>query len=294
MSEFLPLLAPRVESTKAKPAEPITWYKVVAPQFPASPSAESANGPDTETGGHSEIRRDAGTDRAMFGSIDAIAENERRRARAAEPEPEDIRERRRAAAEEAAQLVAEARAQATEILAESREQGYAAGYAAGHADGENAAIRQVTQRADDDWQRCSQDLTAFMATIESNSRQAWLDMEPEILGLVFEIARKVIKMEVELNRDAAVSVVKNTLRRVADSTSLRIRVHADDLQTIRDNRDELYTLVDAIRQVEIVEDRRVGPGGCIVETNAGTIDARIETQLEEIRKLLEQATIEAS
>jgi flagellar assembly protein FliH len=111
-------------------------------------------------------------------------------------------------------------------------------------------------------------------------------MESEIIGLVLEIARKVIKMEVEINRAAALEIVKNTLRRVADSTSLRVRVHADDLETVRANREDLYSLVDTIRKVEIVEDRRVGPGGCILETDAGTIDARIETQMEEIRRLL--------
>ena len=284
MSDFLPLTAPRVPSNKQAPAEPATWYKVIAPQFPAAPTAPEDDTPTLE--------EPDGTRKAHFSSVDEIADRERRRRRPGEPEPREIREMRESAAEQARVIVADARRLAGSILQESREEGYRAGYEAGFASGEQEATRQVTQRANDEREAHGAELSAFIADMEATSRRAWAEMEPEIIGLVFEIARKVIKMEVEINRDAAIEVVKNALRRVADTTSLRIRVHADDLQTVRANREELYTLVDNIRQVEIVEDRRVGPGGCIVETDAGTIDARIETQLAEVRKLLEQTVSE--
>jgi flagellar assembly protein FliH len=41
-------------------------------------------------------------------------------------------------------------------------------------------------------------------------------------------------------------------------------------------------ILDGARQLEIIEDRRVGRGGCVIETSAGTIDARIDTQFEQI------------
>jgi len=31
-----------------------------------------------------------------------------------------------------------------------------------------------------------------------------------------------------------------------------------------------------------VSDERLSPGGCIIEAGAGTVDARIETQMDEI------------
>jgi len=279
-------MAPRVPSRKPEPTEPVTWYKVVAPQFPVTPRLPEANVA-------TEVEAD-GARRALFGSIDAIAEKERRKGQQVNVELPDVRRMRREAAEAAHGIVGEAMEQARVIVEESRAEGFKRGYEGGYAAGEQEAMRQLTQRADDEREAYQQDISAFIATIEGTSRRAWLEMEPEISGLVFEIAKKVIKMEVVINRDAAIEVIKNTLRRVADTTSLRIRVHADDLQTVRANREELYTLVDNIRQVEIVEDRRVGPGGCIVETDAGTIDARIESQIEEVRKLLAQTSYEAT
>ncbi len=270
-------MAPRLPSRKPGPAVPVSWFQIIVPDTAPTPnqSVEALGEDDAE-----------GVRRPIFASVDVLADRERERKRAGEPEPADVVLRRADAAAEARRIIAEAKETALAILAESREQGYAEGYAAGYAAGEIEATRHLTQRADDDRKTNLADLAAFMVSIEETSRSAWLAMEPEIIGLVFEIARKVIKMEVDINRQPAIEIVKNTLRRVADSTALRIRVHADDLQSVRAHREELYGLVDTIRSVEIVEDRRVGLGGCILETNAGTIDARIETQLDEVRKLL--------
>ena len=281
MSEFLPLMAPRVSPDRSN-KEPVSWFEVIAKQLP---SARHMHEADTavQTG-------EDGVACAQFGSIDSVIASEQMRRSAGEPEPEYIVKMREAAMEDASRIVSEAWEQAQSIREESRAQGYKAGYEAGHAAGERDTTQRLTRQADEERAAYQQELNAFIQSIEEKSRLAWIEMEPEIVALVFEIARKVIKMEVEISHDPAIEVVKNTLRRVADSTSLRIRVHSDDLLTVRAHREDLYALVDSIRKVEIVEDRRVGRGGCIVETDAGTIDARIDTQLDEIRKLLEHTT----
>ena len=46
----------------------------------------------------------------------------------------------------------------------------------------------------------------------------------------------------------------------------------------------------ALRQIEIVGERRVPRGGCIVRTVEGEIDARVEQQLERAAALLRDAT----
>ena len=49
-------------------------------------------------------------------------------------------------------------------------------------------------------------------------------------------------------------------------------------------------MVESLENVRIEEDSRVDPGGCIIETSFGDIDARIQTQLqvleEKIRELV--------
>jgi flagellar assembly protein FliH len=83
--------------------------------------------------------------------------------------------------------------------------------------------------------------------------------------------------------------VRDTLRRVQGFGRLRIRVNQLDVDLLRQNRPSLLQVVDGVEGIEIVEDRRVDQGGCVIETEQGVYDARIRTQLGEIERVLREA-----
>ena len=272
---------PRVGPEKDKSAEPVNWFQTLAPEMSARPAVPSV------ALAMPVQRNGAVPTFAAFRDMGEIEREERERRMMGLPEPPEIVEMRFQAEQTAKELVGHAYVQARAIEDEARRQGYAAGYATGTAAGRADAERVVAQHAAIDKAAWREDIAAFIAHIEAEREAAWNAMEPQITGMVFELAKHVIKQEVEVSRDVALSVVRNALRRVVEGGTLRIRVNAEDLQTVRSNREELLTLVDNIRHVEIIEDRRVGAGGCIVETDAGSIDARLETQLAEAANLLE-------
>jgi flagellar assembly protein FliH len=215
---------------------------------------------------------------------------EKRRIFGPEPESMEIQLLRHQAASEASDLVQGAFLQAEEIREESRKRGFDEGRAAGYEVGREEAAR--TQAVEMESMRAT--IQDFVDLIDAERRQLWLDAEPQIIAFVLEIAGKVVKDEARVNRDVALSVVRNALRRVVDTGNIRIRVHMEDLDTIRSSRDELATLLESIRDVEIVADRRVDPGGCVVETGSGTIDAKLDTQLDEVAAALQFLTDEAA
>jgi flagellar biosynthesis/type III secretory pathway protein FliH len=81
-------------------------------------------------------------------------------------------------------------------------------------------------------------------------------------------------------------VIHNALRRITDKEQVRIRVSVSDAEQVKSLREELIAMTDGLRQLEIIDDRRVGDGGCVIETGAGTIDAKIETQFAEVERAL--------
>lgn len=227
---------------------------------------------------------------SVFGDIRRVAQEERVRLFGPEPEPVEIQILRLQAGEEAQQMLAEAARQAETIRAEAREQGYRAGFAEGYEAGMAAARAEVdAERA-----QFRSALDALVARIEEERQRLWKEAEPQIIAFVLEIAQRIVKEEAQINRDIALSVIRNALRRVVDTETIRIRVHLEDLEIVRASREDLMTLVDGIRHLEIVEDRRVAPGGCIVETSAGTIDARLETQCAEIASVMQAMLDEAA
>ena len=278
---FEPLMAPRL-SPASPPAETISWLEHIAPHLAAESHLRTVSPVKMGQALAKGVRK------AEFMAVDEIAARERALSHVLEPELPEITKLRMEAATEAQRIVSEALVQAQSIEQEAKERGYQTGYVRGMAEGRREAERQVLLQADDERAAYREDLHLFIAHIESERRRAWGAMEPMITTIIFELARKVIKKEVEVSREVALAVIQNALRRVNDSTTLRIRVHAEDLQTVRSNREDLLHLVDGNRHLEIIEDRRVDVGGCIVETEAGKIDASIETQLQEIANLLER------
>jgi flagellar biosynthesis/type III secretory pathway protein FliH len=47
-----------------------------------------------------------------------------------------------------------------------------------------------------------------------------------------------------------------------------------------------------VKSFSIIEDANIEPGGCIIETNLGFIDARIATKLKSIEEALQRVSSE--
>lgn len=221
-----------------------------------------------------------------LGTIEKVAKNERLRLYGPDPEPVEIQITRYQASEEARRVVADAFEMADLIRAEAQRSGYDAGWAEGYAIGKSAAETAVHEEADRYRAEYHADFEQIVNRLVDDSRGLWLNAEPEIVAFVLQIARKVVKHEAAVNPDVVTEVVRNSLRRVVDSENVRIRVNAADLDTIRNARSDIMMIIDGVRNVEIIEDRRVSQGGCVVETASGTIDSSIETQFRSIEEAL--------
>lgn len=230
------------------------------------------------------------TQHSVFSDIRQVAEEERCRIYGPPQEPVEVQMLRMQAADEAQQVIGEALMHAEALRAEARQEGYRSGFAEGFAAGKEAGMADAeAERA-----QLRAAIEAVVAQVEAERKRLWAEAETQIIGFALEMAQKVVKEDAQINREIAVSVIRNALRRVVDRESIRIRVNAQDLENIRAGRDDLLLFIDGIRHLEIVEDRRVGPGGCVVETNEGTIDARIETQFREIEKAMQAVEDEAA
>ena len=278
---FEPFSVPNLSRKPEKPVEPVSWFTVLAPKLPAETKAHDPFAPMV-SGDPTRPQR------ALFPSVDEIAAETRRQQNDGMAEPPELVMLREKAALDAELIVFDAEQRAVRILEEAKKAGYATGYELGFAQGVTNGQTQALAFAAEERALYKADVEDFIAHVEAERVKTWAEMEPRIIEMVFELSAKVIKQEIEVNREVTLSLVRNALRRVVDSTMLRIRVHGDDLETIRTNRAELLTLVDGANHVEIIEDRRVTAGGCIIETAAGSIDARIETQLESVSDALKQ------
>ena len=101
----------------------------------------------------------------------------------------------------------------------------------------------------------------------------------EIARLAMKIACKVTSSAVEVDPKLVENQVTEALLRVREREEITVHVNAADLETARANEDGFRKLLESPRKFDIKSDPKVDRGGCIIETNLGNVDARIETQL---------------
>ena len=186
------------------------------------------------------------------------------------------------AQEEVDRLTAEGQAVFEAGRKEAEEQGRIAGQEAGFAEGKIEVERLVerTQR--------------ILEKAQDKRGEILVDTEREIIHLVLLIARKIVKVISENQRDVIVSNVTEALRKVKTKGDISIKVNLADLDLATEHKKDFIDLVEGVKSIQLLEDSSVDSGGCIIETDFGEIDARIASQLAELEaKILEVSPIKS-
>lgn len=170
-----------------------------------------------------------------------------------------------------------------------REQGYRIGFFEGVEKGkiEGADVARKSGKADFD-KANAENTAKFASGVEQvmkefeQQRTEWFEHAEETLAdLAIEIARRAIWRELETSRESVVDLVKQVLEEVTDGTRVRLRVNPMDASVLEARLTEIKAAFSHLRNVEVVEDRSVG-FGCRIESDAGMIDARVESYLGRI------------
>jgi type III secretion protein L len=110
--------------------------------------------------------------------------------------------------------------------------------------------------------------------------------EPELVRLALAVASRVVAREVALDMGVVTRIASEALEAARERCQVVVRVAPADAAALRAEEPRLLQALGRARSVEIREDPAIGRGGVVVETEAGTVDARIETRLETLRRAL--------
>jgi flagellar assembly protein FliH len=154
----------------------------------------------------------------------------------------------------------------TAALNQAREEGVKEGYAEGKAEVDRLIERThvVLERAQD------------------KRGEILVQTEEEVINLVLLMARKVIKVISENQREVVISNVIEALKKVKDRGEIIIRVNLADVKLTTEHTKEFIKMLEGVKSIQVAEDSSVDSGGCVIETDFGEIDARISSQLAEL------------
>ena len=118
------------------------------------------------------------------------------------------------------------------------------------------------------------------------------DAENEIVRLALKVAEQIIRSEVSMHRDVCLNIVSEAIGRVSDREQIIVKVNREDAEYLKRYKDRLAGMLDGVKSFSIVEDSNIEPGGCVIETNLGFIDARIGTKIRAIEEALNKVKSE--
>jgi flagellar biosynthesis/type III secretory pathway protein FliH len=153
-------------------------------------------------------------------------------------------------------------------------------YLKGYRRGEKSGLEEAGQRIEAALSALSEAVRE-LRRLEEKRR---CGMDKEIIELALAVARKVIGHEVSEHREILQHIIREALSRVDEQKEIVVKVHPDDFAMIEHQSDTLFNLSE--RAIRFQPDPAVSGGGCLIETECGDIDARIDRQLAVIEEAL--------
>lgn len=179
-------------------------------------------------------------------------------------------EKLRQAQSEAEQILAEARLEAQRIVQEAEEQATLIQRQA-YADGQAAANAEA--------QGMLKAARAIVDEVQKWKENLFEEGEMMMLRLVIEIAQTIFGDGLPLDPDALGQAFARALSQAKSLGDLRVYLHPDDAAVLSAHWDKLQG-VTAGQRVELVPSDLIKRGGCYIEGQYGTVDARVETQFQ--------------
>jgi flagellar biosynthesis/type III secretory pathway protein FliH len=150
----------------------------------------------------------------------------------------------------------------------------------GFAEGEKAGFEAGTKRVEPLIASFNQGLEQ-LKNIRQEMHQA---IEKEVVQLALSIAKKIVCHEVKTNAETVVCVAREALGRVENPGKIKIKLNPTDLQFIQDTKSQLSHLLQNVDGIRFEAEDSIQSGGCVIETEMGDIDARIEKQFQAIEE----------
>ena len=145
--------------------------------------------------------------------------------------------------------------------------------------------RRILAEAEKDAAEVRQQAETMAREAREQRDQALAGIERDVLRLAVKIAEKILGRELQHDKEAVVDIVATALRQARRNEMIVLRVNPTDLPVVEQHR-QRFEQAGRNQFLDIVPDPAVTAGGCMIESESGSIDAQLETQLRVLERAL--------
>lgn len=177
--------------------------------------------------------------------------------------------------------VFDARAEASRIVAAGHAE------AAAIIDAARAGAESAVRDASDAGRMAGRaEVAAALAEALAIRDRALADAEREVARVALAAAERLVGEALTIAPERIASIVGDGLARARRARDVTVRVHPDDAPHVESLRATIAARAGRPASFSVRVDAEITRGGCLIETDLGTIDARLETKLEALARAL--------
>ena len=163
-----------------------------------------------------------------------------------------------------------------EGLKEGREEGLKEGLKEGREEGLKAGEETAAVRIEEMNARYMDALSEVAALKDTLRAQ----VEEEIVHLALTIAKKIVHREIHADHTIIHTLVRVALERVSGKSAATVRLSQVDYEYMMRKHEDLARTEG--REIHFESDSTLTQGSCVIQTEIGDIDARIEEEFREV------------
>lgn len=167
---------------------------------------------------------------------------------------------------------------ALEKLKVIQEQAYQEGYKLGLEEGQKRAFDENEKLIQESLNELSQVITS----LKNMKKDMCHFNEAHLVQLLFHMASKLAQDHLEYEQQPVVEVIRQAVELAQGEENVIVHLSEKQMSFIENLQSQKKVEFDFLDKVKLVGNQGITPGGCIIETNYGEVDARVEQRIEKL------------
>jgi flagellar assembly protein FliH len=146
------------------------------------------------------------------------------------------------------------------------------------------AAHEVEQRLRKEYEQklsaAREPIASMLADFEAKRSHYYAQVEMEIVQLALSIAAKILHREAQVDPMLLSALVRMAIERMREGSSVTVRVAPGK----GDNWRQYFAQIPSMSHVEVAEDPQLNSHDCVLETELGSANFGLDSQLKEIER----------
>jgi len=166
----------------------------------------------------------------------------------------------------------------------SKKNGYEEGYSEGYKIGYDEGLRNVK----DEYEQELNQIRIIRENALVEYKELLEGAEKEVIDLVIDIVKRVINKELT-NREILLGIIKDAFDKCLEEKEATLCLSPDDYDYYSERIGDLKQVAGKVINLHLKKDSSLKPGGCVIETSHGSINASVENKIKKIEEAFKAA-----